>query len=122
MLLNPAEKYRKLIPLLSHAVSTATQMSANLGSVVQLICVCKILFTIPTVGCSIILNTKEAELDAIAIGNAYATENALIPGKALLHSIAVKSPSAILPATTISINITVTLILFWNEDEVSSSV
>ena len=37
MLLKPAEKYRKLIPLLSHAVRTATQISAYFGSLTQLI-------------------------------------------------------------------------------------
>ena len=36
MLLNPAEKYRKLIPLLSHAVRTATQISAYFGSLTQM--------------------------------------------------------------------------------------
>ena len=41
MLLNPAEKYRKLIPLLSHAVRTATQISAYFGSLDQLISMMK---------------------------------------------------------------------------------
>ena len=50
ILLNPAEKYKKLIPLLSHAVSTATQINAYLGSVSQFILEFKTLFAIPTDG------------------------------------------------------------------------
>ena len=48
--LDNAEKYRKLIPLFSHAVRIATHQSAVLGSFSQLISRFNSLFTIPTAG------------------------------------------------------------------------
>ena len=67
---SPAEKYRKLIPLFSHAVRMATQIRAVFGSFSQLISRPVSLFTMPTAGWSMIWKIIAAELDAIAIGRA----------------------------------------------------
>src|SRR5699024_4364092 len=108
MLLSPAEKYRKLIPLFNHAVKIATQINAVFGSFNQLISVPNSLFTIPIVGCSIIWKIIAAELDAIAIGSAYAVLKARIPGKVRLQRTAVTNPNSILTVTTITTKINVT--------------
>ena len=63
-----------------------------------------------------------AELDAMAIGNAYAVLKNRIPGNALLQRTAAISPKSILPRTTITTNISVTFKLFRKEAELSSSV
>ena len=58
------------MPLFSHAVRTATQISAYFGSLTQLMLTCSSLFTIPIVGFKIILKIMAPELDATAIGSA----------------------------------------------------
>ena len=68
-----------------------------------------------------IWNIMAAELDAIAIGSAYAVLNTRIPGNALLHSTAAISPRSIPPNTTITTKINVTFKLFLNDSEVSRS-
>ena len=68
-----------------------------------------------------ILKTIAAELEAIAIGKAYAVLKKRIPGNVLLQSMAVTSPRNMLTATTMTTKIRVTVRLFQNEEDYSSS-
>ena len=58
-----------------------------------------------------------AELEAIAIGSAYAVLKNLIPGKVLLQRTAATRPKNILPITTTETNIRVTFRLLWKDGE-----
>ena len=69
-----------------------------------------------------ILKIIAAELDAIAIGSAYAVLKKRIPGNVLLQRTAVVSPRTILTATTITTKIRVTARLFQNEDDCNNSL
>ena len=69
-----------------------------------------------------ILKIMAAELDAIAIGRAYAVLKIRIPGNARLHSTAPKSPSPMPPITTIRTKMAVTVRLFQKEADFNSSI
>ena len=68
------------------------------------------------------MKIKAAELDAIAMGSAYAVLKKRIPGNALLHKTAVINPKSILPTTTIPTKIKVTFKLFKKDGELNNSV
>ena len=69
-----------------------------------------------------ILNIRAAELEAMAMGSAYAVLNTRIPGNARLNSMAARSQRAMLADTTITTNIRVTVRLLKNDPDRNRSV